>query len=1729
MAGEDPLLSIRADFEYTKAGIQQVQDELLRAAALARSVGDETLAAQLEMQKLAVPGPTSPTTGRGLAGRGGTGAAEQERLNTLKQAGVKVDAGDLEVLTQQTRALAEQAAIKTRLQSSGLITTPRRQGGSYSQLASQQVAADEQAAAMAAREQAAVARRGILLGGGAAATGGVLVPPTSTRGGSYDTLAAQQVAADEERIAAAAKVEAAERAQIAALQERQRVAAAEQLAIEQETLAVAREQRNQYAYQVGATAGGMTPTGRVAPRVQTALATAPAGINPEMWTAADMQAVRYNTTLGQNTALNARASLSTEALTTNLTRLGVADAQASNQLRKHGALTTEFLGALARGETTVSEFGFQIGATIGKFAGWTAAAAATYGALGAVFEVGKGAVEAATSVHQLTRTIDNVNPAQASNAIQGLSAETNVSMKEAGDAVFAFSRTFHDIPTATGAARLGVAALKLDNVALTDSVRASTAITTQFGGGLSTLTTVYNELSAAQREYNARISDMVPMLQVSSGAVHNAGGDLNQLIQLGAYAARITQQGGSRIGTGFYRSASNILSQASTQGQTNRAAVASLGVDVTGSFTQTLINAITRAQETGPKALTPVQRGALSVDIFGKQFGGRFSSLFNPSGADVFQGITGGGAKGINPAATKGSLDTELQKELGTAGQQFKSFIYELQRIGAAFAETGVITMLTNTVGGVVLVMDQFRRIVDVFDQLPGPIKEAVTAVLAFRAASLFFSRTRLGSTAPGITSIPGFRPSQATLARGTLAIGTRSAITGVEADLAATSAQVTKVGRDATELGQTQVRLQKQVVDTQFQDKAALQASNDVSIEILALQKEQAALELKMADQGAARKGLIRQQVGLTSMGPGRFVDTKVMSIQAGVDEGTYKAQQAAVTAQQAATGEDTAQQGILARAKARLAVALRLNTVASNEATGALTEEAGAAAGAGRAATQEAGVAAGTAAEETAGLTRGLGGMVAALDPLTIGLLALPFAFTALSGAADSVKTQIDKIIKDAKKPITDLASLQASAKAAQAEATKLKQIKTDPGSLFGPSLFTQIGNDLGLGGGKDTPTPPSATPVRNPGSNYYQGYDNSSAAARLRAQEAAQRVAQQRQAQLARESTPQARATAKDHYATAWSQLATRGTEDARAVKNNTSSRDRFYKELNALKLDFKVTTMLNPDPKDSVPAIRAFNNAIQALYAKKQAQFNALNQKSGSNIFAGFSQFTPPQLEKQLTYADDYSRAFNMGQGGDSGIKRAIAAYQYLADKVGKSGPNSADLQALGQAQTNLNSTMSSMVSKLVADAKSAPTSGQANADLSKAYQLIETERRQVERALAAVIAEDKGNRQAIARAKAIADAQLQQINAQFDTVVQASAAMLADQSSLAQSKVTGSSPAADIARQQINLSYLQQGLRDAQRAGGGGDPGGRLQAGINNAQNALAKAQSDNARAITDAQSKLATSSITGISPAADIARAQSAVSAAATMLAYDQSHGAGQAQILSDQAALYDSQRALNQSIQQRDQQIAQDAQALLAAQAGFLESQTLDPIKQAREAMAADIKSLALIKPSDYTTQSQYQTAILNQKAKINNDRTSLNDKIVQQDLSTLKFELSTQKIGDQQYINALQNILKNKKLTLQERQQVQQDIFSTQQGLGANMDLNVGKIKLPSVYEIKRAIGMGQHGVMPGGSGTVINHTASVVVNVYGPKGASAVGVVLDHHLGTSVNSSMRAKGVG
>jgi TP901 family phage tail tape measure protein len=386
------------------------------------------------------------------------------------------------------------------------------------------------------------------------------------------------------------------------------------------------------------------------------------------------------------------------------TRNAAAAYQSESQaLRRRGALTSEFILAAARGETTVRELGYQAGVTAAKFGGWTAAATGVYGLANAARQVGEGAIAGSSGVNQLQRVINNVNADELQGQLADLAGQFNVPVDVAADAVYRMGQRFHDQADAVNAARAALYSYQTGEVDVASSTQNLIAITRGFGLSSQGLLNVYDQINQAQNVFGVRISDTEAGLAKAAGTYRQSGGDLNYLLGLFVAISQATARPGTEIGTGLVRGI-NQIRQA-----TNQANLRALGVDVDpNNFQRTLQSAMQRAAQ-----------GADVNRLASGLLGNQYARLIAPVLAD--QTVLNQALRDTSPAAAQGSAQRELARVLQEVRQEIQAVGINLQRLGVELARAGFFNVFGALLRLVNTLLDSAGDLVRIFNRLVPP------------------------------------------------------------------------------------------------------------------------------------------------------------------------------------------------------------------------------------------------------------------------------------------------------------------------------------------------------------------------------------------------------------------------------------------------------------------------------------------------------------------------------------------------------------------------------------------------------------------------------------------------------------------------------------------------------------------------------------------------------------------------------------------------------------------------------------------------------------------------------------------------------------------------------------------------------------------------------------------------------------------------------------------------
>jgi hypothetical protein len=429
-----------------------------------------------------------------------------------------------------------------------------------------------------------------------------------------------------------------------------------------------------------------------------------------------------------------QAAISSQQATRAVMQHGVAMGTTSQAMHRHGALTSEFISAAARGETTLKELGNQAVLTAGKFGGWTAAATALYGAAAAIAQVGRGAINANDSVQQLTRVINNVpQGGPAEGAIADLAKEFNVPIDVAGDAVYRMGQRYHDFGDAVEAARASLYSFKTGEVDVETSTRQLISATSGFGLSARELSSRYDQINEAQNVFGVKIGETEAGMAKAAGAFANAGGDFDHLLGLIVAINRATGVTGAEVGTAMARAVTQI------RVPKHITKLKDLGVDIDPSDLQgTILDAMRVVREAPAN-----QRDELSNTLASQIFGNQYARQLAPVLRD--QTIFNEAMRDTAPEKAKGSAQRELNKVLKEYREQISALGVGLQVLGQRLAEAGAFTPFVGILKLLEGSLDLANGLVGAFNQIPQPLRQAI--MLLGQGYILLQGMRRLGVT----------------------------------------------------------------------------------------------------------------------------------------------------------------------------------------------------------------------------------------------------------------------------------------------------------------------------------------------------------------------------------------------------------------------------------------------------------------------------------------------------------------------------------------------------------------------------------------------------------------------------------------------------------------------------------------------------------------------------------------------------------------------------------------------------------------------------------------------------------------------------------------------------------------------------------------------------------------------------------------------------------------------
>lgn len=417
---------------------------------------------------------------------------------------------------------------------------------------------------------------------------------------------------------------------------------------------------------------------------------------------------------------------------------------AGDQMRRHGLLTTEFISAAAQGRVTVRELGVQFGGTIAKFGGWTAAAALTYGGLAAITAVGHGAIQAREGITSLQRVVNGLDTAKARDQFVKLSNEFNVPIENVTKAAFEASKVFGGqgqgaVTAATGASLLAAKTAELPEDTATKYL---TAVARGYGLQAKELEGVVDTVNQLQNRLGANAAQTLEGVSKSAGSIAAAGGNFKEAAAAIATIQLTTGRTGAEASTALRRSAEIV------KRPDRREAIISLfGIDPQkegfdyfdlirkgqklvkdGGDVGILAKAISTPELASGRIIPLLQRG----------------ELFKQSEATIKPG------SGVENSARR-----ELKKVLGGPTEILSRLHNSLEQLGAVLEKSGIFAGVGQLARGFGAVLHVTQSVLGVLNIFPERLREAGAAAATllgilglarrFNTGSLFAEGSVLG------------------------------------------------------------------------------------------------------------------------------------------------------------------------------------------------------------------------------------------------------------------------------------------------------------------------------------------------------------------------------------------------------------------------------------------------------------------------------------------------------------------------------------------------------------------------------------------------------------------------------------------------------------------------------------------------------------------------------------------------------------------------------------------------------------------------------------------------------------------------------------------------------------------------------------------------------------------------------------------------------------------------
>jgi hypothetical protein len=1459
---------------------------------------------------------------------------------------------------------------------------------------------------------------------------------------------------------------------------------------------------------------------------------------------------------GEST-MTARLNESGEALRRWQAQLGVVD----QGMRRHGTLTTEFITAAAKGEVAYQEWGWQIGAAAAKFGAWTAAGAGIYGVIGAVSQVGQGAIQSASGVESLKRSLTDVNSGQAQQSFREQAAHYNVDIETVVDAQTRMAAVFHNQADAATAAGASLIALKTGQVDVQQSTKDLIAIQQAYGSSAKDLVNLFDELNYVQNNYGARIPDLETGIAAAAGSFKQMGGSIEDIVALFTTLQRHGTTG--NITSTIVRRMPNELAKPE-----NQATLRQYGIDPGAQFAEL----IKQAQQAVARGADP---RVIAKAMVGGQWAGRFLNVLTDQ---ALYSKVGGELRG---GRARGASETELAHVKAEATEVLKSIGIQLQNLGSNLATSGLATVFGSMAIALRDVLAIVNTLLGVFNQLPGPLKTAAAYLLTANAAMAAGRRLSIGGALQGRFGGAGDRVAPYLLEtdeRRTRRLvgkgvrgGVKAAADEVErATIASVKAQATAdqlaraeatIRRDAArrvaagvideaEAAATVVAAEERTALAAVKARDAAIIATEARAQAEAQYLQQARYDELMANTSRKQRNAAAKQFAIQE---GIYVRPLPGTVQPGyeavhrLDEARgastggvilpagYRPPRGSVPPPSAGAAGTAVAAGAVATA-AQADQAKRMLPQLRDQATKYRQ----------LAAAENVGVAAKTAATDAAVAARGaIGAAAGSLRAMAVGLLEMMGPIGWLTAAVlflPAIANRIGEAYQKMKKGLD------------QASSGNYGALPTNKGELDTYIKRVQ-GNqpDLGVGGRLSMALKKVAQDLFHPWqivTQPYQFFQNpiKQAEAAQQRQQATIEAARKRAASVA-----SADKAGRVVGGLSGAQIVQRAEGDIAALQAGSISVAEANRRIKLRMEELKHAILgKGEDPKKIADELQqALDQANAVIEATIQSRFDLLrsltddpietarlnlqqatqeaNQaKSPTDKNEAQAKINEANKALQQAIKDDADKrlaalgALVQGGAASSGQLQSYISQQagLVAQLRGSSDPE--DMQRYTAArQSLLDALQNAGKSELDAALANASTPGQIN----KAYRNYERAFRKASSAAQGAVQEQQPTQRfpiggglgmggimglggGATRPGASVDkklaAQLKAIRRQREQEVFEARSALAD----AQTQVAAGGAEAGLPRIQIQLAAIGRKVVGAIRAYGRGSKQAldlvaqqqQLQAEAVQEQAGLIQAQTGYAAAGATTPGGEATANLGGLQ----------------RLLSFQGAHPE-----VYKQADLLGTMTQIRELRKQQAEQVRQDAEDLINAHYALLESYSDDPVRNARlEAQ----KAQAILNRGGFKNRADRMQAMANR----NVTRRAAQDAAVQAKMEDIAFDVDIGKKTIDQEIAAYERLLHTSKMGQQQKKRLKQEIarlkHESETADDSEYELGLENIRIPSVYEVGRMVKGGVAGVTRATPAGVTNAN-TIYITVNGRQDYEQLGRVLEKHIKGAGKATARA----